>query len=285
MPDHPTDSRPSATRRRPRPTRRTQPWHTAITEVEPNRILVRGFPIDEMMGRVSFGEAVYLLLGGELPSPAIGRLMEALLVSFIDHGATPPSTLAARNVASTGAPLRACVAAGVLGFGKFHGADIRPCMQLLDAGLAHMQTGASLESSVAEILQPYLAEGDVPPGFGHPLHTADPRAVRLFQLARDLEIEAGHVHVIRGMERALQAAATPEKPSVAINIEGAVAAVCGDLGLHVDIADALFTISRVPGLIAQAREEQAREASLRLIDPGGVRYDGPDERRLPRERR
>ncbi len=285
MPDRPTDSRPSATPRRTRPTRRTQPWHTAITEVEPNRILVRGFPIDEMMGRVSFGEAVYLLLGGELPSRAIGRLMEALLVTFIDHGATPPSTLAARNVASTGAPLRACVAAGVLGFGKFHGADIRPSMQLLDAGLAHMQTGASLESSVAEILQPYLAEGEAPPGFGHPLHTADPRAGRLFQLARDLEIEAGHVHVIRGMERALQAAATPEKPAVAVNIEGAVAAVCGDLGLHVDIADALFTISRVPGLIAQAREEQAREASLRLINPGGVVYDGPDERRLPRVRR
>ena len=31
-------------------------------------------------------------------------------MSFIDHGATPPSTLAARNTATTGAPLRACVA-------------------------------------------------------------------------------------------------------------------------------------------------------------------------------
>ena len=54
----------------------------------------------------------------------MGRLMEALLVSFIDHGATPPSTLAARNTATTGAPLRACVAAGVLGFGRYHGGDI-----------------------------------------------------------------------------------------------------------------------------------------------------------------
>ena len=72
---------------------------------------------------------------GEMPSPGIGRLMEAMLVSFIDHGATPPSTLAARNTATTGAPLRACVAAGVLGFGRYHGGDIESCMQFLDTGL------------------------------------------------------------------------------------------------------------------------------------------------------
>ena len=67
------------------------------------------------MGRLTFGETIYLLLMGDCPTPGIGRLMEAMLVSFIDHGATPPSTLAARNTATTGAPLRACVAAGVLG--------------------------------------------------------------------------------------------------------------------------------------------------------------------------
>ena len=66
-------------------------WRTAITLIEPNKILVRGYPLDELMGRVSFAEVVYLVLSGELPSAAVGRLMEALLVSSIDHGATPPS--------------------------------------------------------------------------------------------------------------------------------------------------------------------------------------------------
>ena len=99
-------------------------WRTALTCIEPNKILIRGYPLDEMMGRLTFGEAIYLLFMGEVPSPAIGSLMEAMLVSFIDHGSTPPSTLAARNTATTGAPLRACVAAGVLGFGRFHGGDI-----------------------------------------------------------------------------------------------------------------------------------------------------------------
>ena len=67
-------------------------WKTALTHIESNKVLVRGYPLDEMMGRVGFGEAIYLLLIGELPSPSIGRMIDAMLVSFIDHGATPPST-------------------------------------------------------------------------------------------------------------------------------------------------------------------------------------------------
>src|SRR4051812_50203106 len=96
-------------------------WRTALTGIEPNKILLRGYPLDEVMGRLTFGEAIYLLLLGECPSPGIGRLMEAILVSFIDHGATPPSTPAARNTATTGASLRACAAAGGLGFGRYPG--------------------------------------------------------------------------------------------------------------------------------------------------------------------
>src|SRR3954453_941054 len=108
---------------------------TSLTCIQPNKILVPGYALDEMMGRITFGEAIYLLLIGVVPSPAIGSMMEAILVSFIDHGATPPSTLAARNTATTGAPLRAWLAAGVLGFGRYHGGDVESCMQFLDRGL------------------------------------------------------------------------------------------------------------------------------------------------------
>ena len=102
---------------------------------------MRGYPLDEMMGRLSFADAVYLLLMGELPTPAIGRMLNAVLVSSIDHGVTPPSTLAARNVAVSGAPLKDCVAAGILAFGPHHGGDIESCMRFLDAGLALVRGG------------------------------------------------------------------------------------------------------------------------------------------------
>ena len=118
-------------------------WQSALTSIAPNAILIRGYPVDEMMGRLSFAEAVYLLLMGELPTPAIGRMLNAVLVSSLDHGVTPPSTLAARNVATSGAPLKDCVAAGILAFGPHHGGDIESCMRFLDAGLTMVRAGRS----------------------------------------------------------------------------------------------------------------------------------------------
>src|ERR1700681_2946101 len=160
--------------------RRTQPraqgerWQTSLTSIEPNKILVRGYPLDEMMGRLSFAESTYLLLMGELPTAAIGRMFAAILVSSIDHGVTPPSTLAARNVATSGAPLKDCVAAGILAFGPHHGGDIESCMRFLDAGLTLVRSGRSLQQAAETLVDEWLRERQAPPGFGHRFHTRDP---------------------------------------------------------------------------------------------------------------
>jgi citrate synthase len=258
-------------------------WRTAVTCIEPNKILVRGYPLDEVMGRLTFGEAIYLLLMGEVPSPAIGSLMEAMLVSFIDHGVTPPSTLAARNTATTGAPLRACVAAGVLGFGRYHGGDIEMCMQFLDAGLALVRKGVSYRNAAIDVVQRWRAGSEPIPGFGHRFHTRDPRAARLFQMALELEVEGAHVQMIRAVEIVLSE--QPDGRALPVNIDGAIAAVCGDIGMPPEIANALFIISRVPGIAAQAHEELDRERPMRQIDPKEHVYDGSAERRLPDKRR
>lgn len=271
-----------------RPERRAQrrvtgdKWRTALTCIEQNKIIMRGYPVDEIMGRLTFGEAIYLLLMGEVPSPAMGSLMEAMLVSFIDHGATPPSTLAARNTATSGAPLRACVAAGVLGFGRYHGGDIESCMHFLDTGLGMVRAGATYRDAGEGIVQRCLDAGETPPGFGHRFHTRDPRAARLFQMALELELEAEHIQMIRAVELVLS-----DRPDHAlpVNIDGAIAAVCGDLGIPPSVANALFLISRVPGIAAHAEEERVRQPPMRQIDPKDHVYDGPSERRLPERRK
>ena len=106
-------------------------WPTAVTDIQTNAVRVRGYDIAELMGNVSFGQAVYLILRGELPDEATGHLMEAIVVSSIDHGATPPSVLAARTVASTGASLSTSVAAGVLSINEHHGGAITNCARQL----------------------------------------------------------------------------------------------------------------------------------------------------------
>src|SRR5580704_16157084 len=156
--------------RRVQPRSPAERWQTALAFTAPNQILIRGYPLDEMMGRLSFADAVYLLLMGELPTPAIGRMLNAVLVSSIDHGVTPPSTLAARNVATSAAPLKDCVAAGILAFGPRHGGDIESCMRFLDSGLALVRKGRSLGEAAQTIVAECIDQGLQPAGFGHRFH-------------------------------------------------------------------------------------------------------------------
>ncbi len=266
-----------------RPT--SERWRTALTQIEPNSILLRGYPLDEAMGRVSFSDAIHLLLTGDLPTPSISRLVDAMLVSFIDHGATPPSTLATRNAATTGASLRSAVAAGILGFGPHHGGDIVACRRWLDDGIGMIRAGESVAAAAQMLALRFAHSGDpFPPGFGHRYHTRDPRAARLLQMALELDLDDAHTLLLRAVEHTLQTHPAFAGRTLPVNIDGAIAAVSADAGLSPAVADALLLISRVPGLAAHAHEEQMREAPMRAIDPVAHTYDGPLERRVPKGR-
>lgn len=281
----------SDARRRPGPTEArsqipgSKGWATAITRIAPNEIEIRGYPVDELMGRLSFSEAIYLLLRGELPTRDIGKLFGAVLVSSIDHGVTPPSTLAARNVATTGGPLRDSVAAGVVGFGRLHGGDIESCLRFLQEGLAIRRTGASYEASARQVLAKWFERAPAPPGFGHRIHSRDPRAARLLQMAHELELDGEHCALLRVVDRVLNTDPERVDHPLPVNVDGAIAAICGDLGFEPEIANGLFIVARVPGLLAHAAEERARQAPMRQIDPRDHRYDGPGRRRLPETRK
>jgi citrate synthase len=285
QPNGPVPTAPPAHERRKQPREEDPRWRTAITRIEPNKILVRGYPVDELMGRLSFAEAIYLILRGELPSRTIGQLFDAALISSIDHGVTPPSTLAARNVATTGAPLRASIAAGVLGFGAYHGGDIETCMRFIQQGLSHLRDGLTHAQAAERLLREFEAAGQRPPGFGHRVHSSDPRAVRLLEMAHELELDGDHVRMIRTIERMLTTRHEAGGPALPLNVDGAIAAVCGDMGFEPELGNALFMIARVPGLIAHATEERSRQQPMRQIDPKDAVYDGPHSRRLTQTRK
>ena len=252
-------------------------WNTAITRVEPNKVAVRGYNIAELMGRVSFGAAVYLTLTGELPSPAVARLMDAILVSSIDHGATPPSALAARSVASTGATLSASVAAGIMSINRHHGGAIEDCARQLGA-IADRATreSISMDEAAARTLAVMREAGERMPGFGHRLHTKDPRTARLFELAREAGVDGVHMHAARAVEKAFADA----KKSLPINVDGAIGAILADLGMNPAAFNGIFMIARTPGLVAHVIEEQTREKPMRRIDPVNHGYDGTPPRRV-----
>ena len=70
-----------------------------------------------------------------------------------------------------------------------------------------------------------------------------------------------------------------------VNVDGAIAAISADLGFAYELGNAVFLISRLPGLIAHAHEERLRQPPMRQIDPKDHHYDGARERRLPEGRK
>ena len=250
-------------------------WTTAVTRIRPNSVAVRGHDIAGLMGKVGFGAAVYLILSGELPDERVGRLMDAILVSSIDHGATPPSALAARTVASTGATLSASVAAGIMSINRHHGGAIEDAARFLGGLLDRAEReGRTLDDLAIEEVSRIKATGARVSGFGHRIHTKDPRTARLFTLAAEAGLrEDGltHVAAARAVERAFAALGKP----LPINVDGALGAIPADLGLDPRVFNGIFMIARTPGLVAHVVEEQTRERPMRRIDPVNHAYDGP----------
>ncbi len=251
----------------------TKTWQTAVTQIAPNTIRVRGQEIGELIGGASFAAVAFLVITGRRPSENEARLFEAILVSSVDHGVTPPSAVAARTVASCGVSLSAAVAAGVLAIGRHHGGAIEASMEVLAAGArAARDSGRGLPAEAARIVEESRTSGRRLSGFGHRLHTRDPRTTRLLALAAELGIAGPHVALAQEIAKALSSTLGREMP---VNVDGAIAALLCELGLPPALGNAPFIVSRVPGLIAHAHEEVTRERPMRTIIPADAVYDGP----------
>ncbi|MDP2960285.1 MAG: citrate/2-methylcitrate synthase, partial [candidate division Zixibacteria bacterium] len=157
-------------------------WKTSITQVKKGEIRIRGYDITELMEKLTFSQVVFLILKGELPNSKESKMMEAILVSSIDHGATPPSSLTSRTVISGGNPLNAAVAGGVLTIGDFHGGAIEEGAKMFQE-LAKKE--GDLNSLASELVKDYQVRKKRIPGYGHRLHETDPRTVKLFEMAEE----------------------------------------------------------------------------------------------------
>jgi len=253
-------------------------WKTAITKIEPNKVILRGYRIDELMGQITFAQAVFLAIKGELPSEKEARMIDAMLVSSIDHGVTPPSCLAARTIASAGSPLNAALAGGILAISKHHGGAIEDSMKMIQEAVQRkMEPNKTEEEVAAIILKEYKEKNKRLPGFGHRIHTKDPRTIKLFQIATDLGIAGEHVGMAKAIEDAVEQDSGKRLP---INVDGAIAALLCEMEFPSELANGFFMLARLPGLVAHVYEEQTKMKPMRYIDPKEHEYDGYSERKI-----
>ena len=243
-------------------------WRTSITKVEPNRLTTRGYLQEDLIGNISFSEMIHLLIKGELPSKDEAKMLGAVLVSFCDHGVTPPSTQAARIMASTGSPLHACIAGGLLAFGKNHAGAIEHAMKILQEGVIKAENNIN---TVADEIVDYFIKNDKKVfGFGHRYHNEDPRAPKLIELARKYNCFGKHSELALAIESSLF-----EKKGIRMNIDGANGAILSDMGFNWKIGSGIFMIGRLPGILTHINEEKTRESPFRkFFEMDEIYYDG-----------
>src|SRR5438094_1004793 len=125
-------------------------WKTSLSAVAPNKILIRGYRVEDLMAHCSFGDMIYLTFKGDLPAGNEGRMIEMIVVSSTDHSFLAPSIDATRFVASGGVPLQASVAAGIISLGDHHGGAIEQCARLLQESVPAGRSASQVISDCRE---------------------------------------------------------------------------------------------------------------------------------------
>jgi citrate synthase len=232
-------------------------WSTSIIEMRPGVIRYRGYPIEELIGRVSFPAMIWLMLRGELPSEAEADLLGTALMAAVDHGPQAPSIAIARMAATCGVGINSAMASATNVLGDVHGGAGEQCVELYRRIAARIDSGEALADAVAAEIAALAAVGvKHVPGFGHRFHPIDPRAPRLLEIV-DAAATQGIVRgrfadIGRAIERALAAG---KRRSIPMNIDGATAVIYAELGFPPPLCRGLFVLSRSVGALAHAWEQ------------------------------
>lgn len=260
-------------------------WTTAIAEVQNEDVIVRGYALSELVGKVTYIDSVFLVLTGELPTAARRQMLDAIFVTLIEHGISP-STIITRMLASCGTPSQAAIAGGVLSIADWHGGSGEQLAQVLaetaegvtDTDIANDAVGA-LRPRAAALVADYRARKERFEGFGHPQHKdGDPRAALLFDLADELGVTGRHVILVRLLDEEIERALGRR---LAVNVTGALAALLLDLGFPWTAVRGMVIAPRTVGLLAHVVEELEQGGKWRHAAADDVAYVGPERRAVP----
>lgn len=258
-------------------------FETKISKTEPHKILIRGYPLEELMGNCTFAEVLWLVLRGELPEERETKMIEALLCCVIDHQFIASVTPAVRFVASSNPQVIPSVVAGILTAGDNQFSP-QLTAEFIEVSYGKMtEEGLTTQQAAEAVVADIRNRKRRIPGFGHPTHKEfDPRADRLKELAdkegygkdeRTVLYEAIH----REFEKA-------SGRKICMNVDGRMACLMLEMGLSAMQMVAFPVISYIGAMFAHAIEEIEEGQVLRILPDVITEYTGGPERHLPPEK-
>jgi citrate synthase len=259
-------------------------WSTAIIDIHPGEIGVRGFPIQELIGNLTFAQMIWLMLRGELPSAKQAKLFEAALIAAVDHGPHAPSIAISRMAVTCGLSVNGAMASAINVLDDVHGGAGQQCMDLLHRIAAKSKNGVVDSGVVEDVLDGFIFEhGKVIPGYGHRFHPVDPRAIKLLALVREAQTDG----FVSGLYAEIgvmveQSIARRTGKRLPMNIDGATAVVYSELGFPSLLGRGLFILSRSVGILAHAVEQIEQGGRIKGPMPISIpyRYTGASKRHL-----
>jgi citrate synthase len=225
---------------------------TRIAGYDADQITIRGKDlVNELMGKVSFSEMMLLQLTGRAPSRMQATILDAVLVTIMEHGLVPSAIV--RRMSHDGAPesVQGAIAAGLLGVGDRFAGTASECAAVLEpiAAASRMKRGALARETV----KAYRKRERPIPGFGHTIHRqVDPRVTRLLQIVKSAGAKGDYVRALTALETAVQKAIGK---NLVTNVSAAIAVALGEAGVPAKAVRGIVLTARCAGLAGHVYEE------------------------------
>jgi citrate synthase len=225
---------------------------THIAGYDADSVTIRGKDlVADLMGKVSFTELMLLQLTGKAPTKAQVTILDAVLVTIMEHGLVPSAIVT--RLTHYGAPesVQGAIVAGLLGVGDRFAGTASECSRVLEQIVQAPE--AEREAAATKIVRDYRERKRPVPGFGHPVHREeDPRSKRLIDIVKAAGAKGDYVAALEALEKAVF---TVIGKRIVTNVSAAIAVALCEAGVPAKAARGMVLTARCAGLAGHLLEE------------------------------
>lgn len=209
--------------------------------------------VNDLMGGTSFTQMLYFLTCKRMPTQVQCDVLDACLVTLMEHGLTPSAVITRLMALSVPEEPQVAISSGLLAIGSVYAGTTEQCAALLIEMEQRVKDGADVETVSQEIVTRYRQQKRALPGFGHGTHKPDdPRAQKLFAIAADHGCADGYVQLLQRLGLAVD---QQYGRHITINATGAIAALLLEVDIPVAAIRGYSVVSRAAGLVGHYLEE------------------------------